>query len=170
MSQEILDHEEPGIKFNKFRILPLILEFTPLLIAIVGILINNESMITFGFCLISIIYVTLGWYLFKGLKFSIFNIFIATFFGNGLAVVLLGILFYIMKWDFFEEMIISGHTTLFFCFALSLIYMAIKYFTSKNKEYEFTNSQKIFSRYLFLIIIFYSTGMYSVFHNLIQPQ
>lgn len=164
-NKEILDAEE-RINYNRFRILPLVLELVPFLIGMVGWVMYKSSMefgselMTVGFCTLAMIYVGLCWFLFKGLKYSIWDVLAALFFGMGLSVVVLGLLFYLQNWPYKEEMVICGDCTLILCLGLSFILMLVEKITwPQTFEYEFTMSQKIFSRLLFYKLLYTVLGM-----------
>ena len=164
---EILDSpltEKPI--YNKYRPLPLLLEFFPLFVGLIGILFKTEEMITLGLLAATMVYTFLSWYLFKALKYSIWDILVAIFFGLGMAVVLLGVLFYCQDWEGMKEMVFAGYMTLLVCLPIALLYAAIRFFVVKDRQYEFTMSWKILSRFLVLFIIHHLFGLHSFFYNI----
>ena len=86
----------------------------------------------------------------------------ATILGIGLSVALLGLLFYFQNWEGNREMTLIGYHTLVNCFIIALIFSIVKFFTAKNKKYEIRMSWKILSRYVILIILYYSLNLNSL--------
>lgn len=167
MTQELENAETSSANYSRFRLLPLIIEFIPVLILLLAFLIDSPQLKTVGFLGGTIIYVFLGWYLFKSNKYKVWDILFASFFGLIISIVLIGILFYVNNLPNGKEMLMIGHLTLNYGLIFSLVYMIVKYSISKNKKYEFTMSQKIFSRFLLLFILFYSLGLNSQLESLL---
>ncbi len=159
MTDQILDYEPSVEPFVKFRSLALILEFSFLLIGISGIVFNSPELTTIGFATGAIIYPLFAWYLFKTNKYRIVDILFATFFGLGIFVVIISLLFYFQNWEGAKEMLIVSYLTLVFGTIGSLIFYVLRIMILKNKEHEFRMSLKIFSRYLFLLILFYALNL-----------
>ena len=148
--------------FNKYRPLAIILETLPIVIALIGFISANSSLVVIGCTVASLFYMVLSWYLFKGFKFTPADVIASLILGLGLSVSLNGMLFYFMKWDHNGLMLSSTSTIFFFCFVLALIYMVVKSMDRENFKYEIRMSLKIISRYVILLVIFLSTGMYKV--------
>ncbi|MEL6867096.1 MAG: hypothetical protein AAFP19_21915 [Bacteroidota bacterium] len=148
----------PSIQ-EQFRPLALVLELTPFLVAIIGMLSESYKLIVSGFSIAALFYLVLPWYLFKAKKYRLLDIIIACVLGQALCVIWLSILFFIMQWEYYPEMLIIAHPTLLFGLAASLMYMAIRTTTSREKNYEWNNSIKLFSRFFIIIILFYAFGM-----------
>lgn len=159
MTDDILDYEESIEPFVKYRILALLLEFSPLIVGVLGIMLDNQHLITVGFATGAMLYPLLGWYFFKTNKYNIWDILLATFFGLGIFVILVGFLFYFQKWAGAKEMVITAHLTLMVGFGLAVIHYFIRRMVVKKKEQEFRMSLKILSRYAFLLFLFYALNL-----------
>ena len=159
MINEILDYDRPVKPFYKYRSLALILEFAFLFMGVSGIVFMIPELTTIGFLTGAIIYPLFAWYLFKTNTYHILDILFATFFGLGIFVVLVSLLFYFQQWEGAKEMVIAAHLTLMVGTGLSLAHYLIRIMIVKNKEQEFRMSLKLFSRYLFLLILFYALNL-----------
>lgn len=166
---EMSDHlkTEEAAESEKFRTLPLLLEFLPLFVGLFGLLFHVSILTVLGFTFSCLFYIFLSWYFFKALKNRAIDKLMATFFGFGISIALLGILFWAMDWEGKNEMVIVGHSMVLFCLGLSGFYFLIRYFTAENWLYEFTNSIKILSRFIFLFVIYYAFGLNTVLGNVI---
>ena len=166
-TDQILDAEiEEPIVYNRFRPLAFILELVPSFIALLGMVANIPELTTVGFCTLAVIYFPLGFYIFKAEKFKIVDVLLSLFFGMGLATVVLPILFAVQDWPYQDEMLIVGTQTVFLCLFLSLIHTGIKMSKSSNKEFEFTMSLKILSRWIFYFLIYWIFGLNQAFFDL----
>ena len=122
---EILDHNSKEKTFSLLRPLPMIIEGLPIFICIVGVIASNEFLITLGFCTLVLVYTFLSWYLFKAKKFNPWDIIAGIILGNGLSVILLGVLFYIQNWEGLDLLAITSHTTLIVCLGIALIFTLV---------------------------------------------
>jgi len=157
--EEILDAIDEKVEFNKFRPFPILLEGFPWIIALVGLVLKNESFITIGFCTMAMIYTFLSWYIFKSIKFTFIDIFISSIIGIGLAVAVLGLLFYFQNWEGVKEMVLAGHLTLLICLGIALIFALIKHLLVINRAYQIRLSWKLLSRILFLLVVYYGFNL-----------
>ena len=156
-----------AVEYERYRTPALLLEFLPLFVGLFGVLFNVSTLTIMGFSIACFFYIFLSWYFFKALKYRAIDKLIATFFGMGISITLMGILFWAMDWEGKKEMAIIGNSMLLFCLGLSGIYFLIRYFTAENWLYEFTNSIKILSRLIFLFVIYYAFGLNTVLGNVI---
>ncbi len=149
-----------------FRPLAIILEWGPLLVAFLGWVLNVPDLLVIGLSTAAMMYLAMSWYLFKAERFKIFDVIVAVISGMGISVVLQGVLFKLMYWAGEPEMSIIGYSTLLFSFALSIVYFLVKYFTVEYREYEWTNSIKLLSRFMILFLLFEVLGLDEHFMNL----
>jgi hypothetical protein len=159
--KDILDHEEipKPVNFRMYRPLALFLEFGPLLIAFIGWTLNLPDLVVIGLSTAAMVYFATSWYLFKAEKFKVFDVIVAVVGGMGISVVLYGILFKLMYWPGEPEMVAIGYSTLLFCFAMSIINFLVKYFTVDLRYYEWRNSIKLLSRFMWLFILYQVMGL-----------
>jgi hypothetical protein len=146
--------------FNLFRITPIILEGLPVLVILIGVIIPSDFLILIGLMSLSFVYLVLPWYLFKSLKFNAVDIIMSLFLGQALSVACIALLFSVLKWESYEVMALTGITSLIAGSAISLVFLAIKYFVSKSKrKFEYRMSYKLLSRFLIFIIIYLALGL-----------
>lgn len=157
-NSESKTHEVSAEDYKRFRLRAILLELVPILLILLSFLINNKQLKILGFSTTSLIYLFAGWYLFKAAKYKVWDILWATFFGLLIAVHLVGILFYSAELPGGEEMLMVGYIALLAGLFFSIGFLIIKYAISKNKEYEFTMSLKVFSRFLILFLLSYVMG------------
>jgi len=149
----------PPISYTRFRPVAMALEAIPFIIVLLGFVLTSPQMQVIGFTLASLVYVIAGWYLFRRERIRGLDITLATFFGFLLSVVLIGIMYEVLDWPGAREMLLIGVLTLKYGIVLSLIFMAVRYMRAKNRAYSLTMSQKIFSRFLILLILVYAFGL-----------
>lgn len=168
--EEILDHEQKSkpVNFRMFRPLAILFEWGPLLVAFMGWALHVPDLLLIGLSTGAMVYLAMSWYLFKAEIFKIFDVIVAVISGMGISVVIQGLLFSLMYWPGEPEMIIIGFSTLLFCFALSIIYFLVKYFSVEVRYYEWRNSIKLLSRFLCLFILYMALGLDEQFINLLQ--
>ncbi len=150
--QEILDYNQPetdNLKGRKYRPLALIIELVPFLLGVLGLLFSIASLTIISWTSLSMIYLAMSWYLFKGAKFEVGAIFYALFTGLVLSIMLLGILFGVMKWEGAYEMLVVAFTAALPAILVSVIW----YFFRRKKYFEYTLSLKILSRLILGIIM-----------------
>jgi hypothetical protein len=137
----------------------VIIELAPWLLLLVGFLLQQVPLQKVGFFLVAVIYPFLGWYLFKSKVFSFGDIVFASFFGVLLFVILIGFSFFLTDQNYGVEMLVIARYALNIGFFLSLIFMIIRSANKSSREYEFTMSQKVFSRFAGLMIFFFAAGL-----------
>jgi len=155
-----------NIEYKKFRPGALILEFGPMFIALISGLLGVDAIYLMSMLLLSLIYTFGGWYIFKAEKYNVFDIIWATIAGMCISILINGILFYSMSWEGADLMLISCMTTLIFGLFGSILLLALKLNLVDNKAYQFTFSQKIFSRFAALAVIYLAFGMSRSFFEL----
>lgn len=124
------------------------------------------DLLVIGLSTAAMVYLAMSWYLFKAERFKVFDVIVTVISGMGISVVLQGMLFKLMYWPGEPEMMIVGYSTLLFSFALSIVYFLVKYFTVENRQYEWTNSIKLLSRFMILFLLFEVLGLDEHFMNL----
>lgn len=164
LDAELIDKDP----YQKIRIVPLIIEWMPIIIGFIAIIFGQSSVLTIAFCTSAFMYTVLPWYFFKSNKYKPFEVIMALFFGNGLSVILLGALFYFQNWEGNELMISVSCVAIFTCIPLALIYIAFKKFISKNTKYEYTYSYSILSRFVFWLIFFFLFNVSDSFYDLFK--
>lgn len=145
--------------YNKFRPLAIILEGIPFLILVAAYLLDHYKLKIIGATLMVFVYILAGWYLFKGKKYNFWQVLLATLTGIFLSVVIIGFAFEILDWEFGKEMTLVSTLTLYWFLILSFIYMVFRLNSAESRPYQLTMSVKIFSRFLFLMIFLYASGL-----------
>lgn len=140
--EEISLENKPLIEYQRYRVFPLIVEFVPILIVIIGLVIKSEDIIMYGFCSLSIVYLLLSWWIFKSEKFKIFEIIFALGLGAILFSGTMGLLFLLMSWEYSGEM---SWMSLSLCIP-AFLFTVLYYFLNNEKQFQFTYSLKAMSR------------------------
>jgi hypothetical protein len=150
--KEILDHEEIELSEGeiKYRPLALLSEGIPFLIGIIGVVFYNEFTVI-GFSLLSLIYLIMGWYIFKGATFSLGSIIYGTLSGIILSIAANSVLFGLLDWNYHTEMAIVANTLIIPALVFSIIWYLIR----KDKHFEYTLSLKIISRLVFALLLLF---------------
>jgi hypothetical protein len=154
--------------FNTFRILPIILESLPVLIILLGFIFKHDFLLVIGFCTASLFYIILPWYFFKALKYTTDGVILSLFLGQVISVVLIGMLFYFLRWESYDIMLLNSSLALIAGIIISGIYMIIKSSHKELGKYEIRMSKKLFSRFVILLLIFVAFNMQSSFILLLK--
>ena len=159
MTEAPMDIEYQNPWYKRLRPLAFLWEIFFIIIALIGLAINSPEMLTIGMLTAAFTYPCGSWFFFMGETFEVCDIFAATFFGSGIGVVLIGYLFHLQGWA--HSAIIMGKIGFWITLLggiLSFIFMVAR----RHKKGELGMSQKIFSRYVILLILFYACGMSSI--------
>ncbi len=155
MSTEILDEDIQYTEYNKFRVIPLVLEFLPIIIGLIAFSLGDRKYFSISIFCLGVIYLFGGWYLFKTKEHKILNVIISTLAGLFLSSIVIGITVHYMTWKGNKDLLTNVNLIILFGVIISGIIMIIRLISSKKRVEELTMSIKIFSRYLILLFIFY---------------
>ena len=167
MQNDLLDKD--GLSNKKatgiwFRPLAILIEAIAGVGFIVGMISKNPGIVTIGISTAALIYLVFSWYIFRTRKFKILNLIFALILGLLLFSSIIGFAFYRNEWEGAVEMILVTHQLLIVGFGLSFVRL-IRRPGDKN---EFTMSYKLLSRFLILMLVFYSLGLQEYTHELLS--
>jgi len=149
--------------YERFRVNALLFEFLPLALGFLGAILGNVKMINAGFITSAFVYFLLCWYLFKAEDYNVLDAIVALLFGMCLSIITLIIPYQLKDMEDKESLFYGGFIAIVIGLIFSLLLLFFKRKDQENWEFEYTMSQKIFSRFVMFLLIYLVLGMHQPF-------